>query len=406
MCVRPRYRGFLFPVILAVLGALAAAETSAQEEVLRLYGSVGPSPAMEEAAMIFATRKDVKIQVISGPRNIWRDKAALNADLMFSSADFMMSDYAHSMNLQIDDDTITPLFLRPSAILVRPGNPKQINDFPDLVRPGVNVMVVNSAGHTGLWEDMAGKLEDIRTVRALRKNIVIFAANPDEAMTAWKTKDDVDAWITWNTWHVPLRGRAELVPVSKPYRVLRTCSIALTERGKGKPAAAEFIKFLTSPEAAATFDTWGWLSPKTDASPVTVSTDIAFVCRVGKDEWNKEAGMGQGLATLKRVMGEYRAIGIAFEELHVSAIFHDDAARWLLSDEAYRGPAGGREGENPNKSVIQELIKSGVSIEMCAQTMKEHGWTKKDLLPDIKIVPAAYPRLIDLESRGYSHVSF
>ncbi len=47
------------------------------------------------------------------------------------------------MNLQIDDDTITPLFLRPSAILVRPGNPKQINDFPDLVRPGVNVMVVS-----------------------------------------------------------------------------------------------------------------------------------------------------------------------------------------------------------------------------------------------------------------------
>jgi intracellular sulfur oxidation DsrE/DsrF family protein len=90
----------------------------------------------------------------------------------------------------------------------------------------------------------------------------------------------------------------------------------------------------------------------------------------------------------------------------VSAIFHGDAAQWLLTDEAYRGPAGGREGENPNKAIVHELIQSGVSIEMCGQTMNQHGWTKKDLLPGVRPVPAAYPRLIDLEGQGYSYVSF
>jgi accessory colonization factor AcfC len=376
------------------------------QDVVRLYGSVGPSPAMEEAAMLFATRSEVKVEVVSGPRHVWRDKAALNADLMFSSADFMMSDYARSMDLHIDNDTITPLFLRPSAILVRPGNPKQINDFPDLVRPGVNVMVVNSAGATGLWEDMAGKLEDIRTVRALRKNIVVFAANSDEAMMAWKANADIDAWITWNTWHIPLRGRAELVPVSKDYRVLRTCSIALTERGKAKPAAVQFFEFLKSPEAAGIFDTWGWMAPDVGSKPVTIGADIAVVCRVHEDRWNKEAGVGEDLLALRRILEEYKAIGIPLEELHVNAIFHGDAARWLLNDEAYRGPGGGREGENPNKTIIRELIRSGVSIEMCGLTMKEHGWKKEDLLPDVKEVPAAYPRLIDLEGQGYSYVSF
>jgi intracellular sulfur oxidation DsrE/DsrF family protein len=267
-------------------------------------------------------------------------------------------------------------------------------------------MVVNSGGARGLWEDMAGKLEDIRTVRALRKNILVFATDPDEAMRTWKTNPDIDVWITWNTWHIPLRGRAELVPVSQAYRVLRTCSIALTEHGQQKPAAAKFIEFLKSPEAAGIFDTWGWIAPEAGARTVTIGADIAFVCRIYEDKWDREAGVGEGLLRLRRILEEYKAIGVPLEELHVSAIFHGDAARWLLNDEAYRGPAGGREGENPNKAILRELIRSGVSIEMCGQTMKEHGWTKTQLLPDVKVVPAAYPRLIDLELQGYGYVSF
>jgi accessory colonization factor AcfC len=382
--------------------ALMTAPEASADEVLRVYGPVGPSPAIEQAAMIFATRNDVKVEVVSGPRQMWHDKAAINADLMFSDADFMMSEYVRSMNIRIDEGSVTPLYLRPSAILVRPGNPKHIGDFPDLVRPGVNVMVVNHAGSMGLWEDMAGKLEDIRTIRALRKNIRVYAADSDEAMRLWKSREDIDAWITWNTYYVPLRGRAQLVPVSKTYRVLRQCSIALTELGKAKPLAADFIKFVSSSEAASIFDTWGWVAPASGSSPILVDTDIAIACRVHQNKWSEKAGVGEGLASLQRILTEYEAIGIQLEELHVNAIFHGDAAYWLLSDDAYRAARGGAEGENPNKAIVRELVKAGVSLEMCGLTMKDNGWAKKDLLPDIKVVPAAYPRLIDLEHQGYA----
>ena len=405
MCLRAFDLRVWLPVLLVGLGVISTVEAS-EEDTIRVYGSVGPSPAIEEAAMLFATRNDVTVKVISGPREIWHEKAAVNADLMFSSADFMMSDYVRSMNLRLDLDSVTPLYLRPSAILVRPGNPKQINDFPDLVRPGVNVMVVNSAGHTGLWEDMAGKLEDIRTLRALRKNIVVFAAGADEAMRLWKGREDIDAWITWNTYHIPLRRRAHLVPVSKRFRVLRTCSVALTERGKAKPLAAEFIKFLGSPEARTTFETWGWLASEPDSTPLTIGTDIAIVCLIDEDKWNDKLGVGDGLATLQRVMEQYQAIGMALDELHVDAIFHGDAAYWLLNDEAYRARGGGREGGNPNKSVVHQLIEAGVKVELCGQTMKQHGWTKAEVLPGVQIVPAAYPRYIDLEGQGYNYVPF
>lgn len=384
----------LVPVLAA--GVLA-------EDALRLYGAVGPSPAIEEAAMVFATRNNTKVEVISGPRHIWRDKAALDADLMFSDADFMMSEYVRSMQLQIDEGSITPLYLRPSAILVRPGNPKQITDLPDLVRPGVNVMVVNSAGQSGLWEDMAGKLEDIRTVRALRKNIVIFAVDGDEAVKMWRLRDDIDAWITWNTWQMPLRGRAQVVVPSRTYRVLRQCSIALTARGKDNPLAGKFIEFLGSPDARAIFDTWGWVAPKDKKSPVTVETYIASVCQIQEDAW--KGGVGRGLAQLQEVLEQYKAIGIPLDELHISAVFHNAAAYWLLKDEAFSAFREGKEGTNANKAIIDELIRAGVSIEMCGLTMKEHGWTKDDLLPGVKVVPAAYPRVIDLEHQGYSLIA-
>jgi accessory colonization factor AcfC len=404
MRIRPLYLRLWLPILSIGFGTIPAAEVSA-EEVLYLYGAVGPSPAIEEAALVFQNRNDVIVKVVSGPRHLWRDKASIDADLMFSSDEFRMSDYVRSMGLQIDAASVTPLYLRPSAILVRPGNPKGIIDFPDLVRPGMNLMVVNAAGHTGLWEDMAGKLEDIRTIRALRKNIVVYAEDSEQALKMWKLRDDIDAWITWNTWAMPLRGRAHVVVPSRDYRVLRPCSIALTARGKGKPMAHKFLEFLTSKEVGTIFNTWGWVAPASDAAPVTLDTDIAFVCPIQDDKWDEELGIGAGLAGLKKVVEQYKAIGIRTEELHVSAVVQGAAAYWLLNDEAYRDARGGAEGGNPNKAIIRELMENGVSLEMCGLTMKERGWTKKDLLPDVKVVPAFYPRVIDLELQGYSLVS-
>ena len=403
MCFRPFYLRLWLPILLIGVGAMSAADVSA-EEVIRLYGAVGPSPAIEEAALVFQNRNDVRVKVVSGPRHLWRDKAVVDADLMFSADEFMMSDYVRSVGLQIDEASITPLYLRPSAILVRPGNPKDILDFPDLVRPGMNVMVVNAAGHTGLWEDMAGKLEDIRTIRALRKNIVVFAEDSDQALKMWKLRDDIDAWITWNTWQMPLRGRAHVVVPSRAYRVLRPCSVALTVRGKGNAMARKFVDFLASKEAGTIFNTWGWVAPASDAPPIMLDTDIAFVCPIQEDKWNEELGVGAGLAGLRKVVEQYKAIGIRTEELHVNAVLQGAAAYWLLNDEAYRDARGGAEGGNPNKAIIRELIENGVKLEMCNLTMKGRGWTKKDLLPDIKVVPAFYPRVIDLELQGYSLV--
>ncbi|UCE61916.1 MAG: substrate-binding domain-containing protein, partial [Phycisphaerales bacterium] len=88
----------------------------------------------------FRDRNDLKVDVVTGPPNEWLDQAAGTADVVFASAEFMMADFLRATDLAIDEASITPLYMRPSAVLVRPKNPKQISDFPDLLKPGVRIM--------------------------------------------------------------------------------------------------------------------------------------------------------------------------------------------------------------------------------------------------------------------------
>ena len=389
-------------IALLNVGAIGTAAVSAQE-TLYMYGPLGPAPAFKEAAVVFGDQHNVRIKVTEGPVSQWLHRAKEDADLVYSSAEFMMSAFIRAEELQIKRSSVTPLYLRPSAILVRPGNPKRIVDFPDLLRPGVKVMVVSGSGQTGMWEDMAGKLGNIETLRALRRNIVLFADDSGEAKRAWRENENIDAWLTWSIWYMPVRDHAQHIEVSRDYRVYRQCSIALTERGKTKPLARQFVEFLMSPEAASIFGTWGWMTPPRDVSPVKVLNDIYAVCRVKNDEW--QDGVGGGLACVKRLVEDYKSMGVPTNEVHISAVFHGDAAYWLLKDAAYGAYKKG-ESVNPNKAIIQELVQRGVSIELCAQTMEEHGWTQDDVLPEVKIVIGAYPRIIDLELQGYAYIRF
>lgn len=114
--VRPRPSLVITVFCLSVVGAVS---TSA-EDVLRIYGPEGPYPAVREAAQVFSSRNDVRLEVVADPINKWFSKAKGDADLLYSSAEFMMIDFVHGMEGRIDESSITPLYWRPSAILVRP----------------------------------------------------------------------------------------------------------------------------------------------------------------------------------------------------------------------------------------------------------------------------------------------
>ena len=249
-----------------VLSAPAFGQSAAgARDTIRVYGPGGPLPAMKEAAAAFSRLRGVQVEVVGGPTPQWLEQAKSDADVIFSGAEHMMTDFIGQLKDapagKIDVATVDPLYIRPSAILVRPGNPKRIRRFEDLLRPGIKVLAVQGAGQTGMWEDMAGRTGDIGVVRALRRNIGAVAPNSADAKKLWTEDRSYDAWLIWNIWQVANPTLADAVPVAPKWRIYRDCGTALTVGGREKADAREFVGFLRSREGAKIFAKWGWITP-------------------------------------------------------------------------------------------------------------------------------------------------
>ncbi|WP_291851323.1 substrate-binding domain-containing protein [Bradyrhizobium sp.] len=256
-------------VALAALTLLSALHTplpaqpgpKTEASVVHVYGPGGPLPAMKEAAAQFSAKAGVQVEVVGGPTAKWIEEAKSRGDLIYSGSETMMTDFVTALGDRVNPVEVRPLYLRPSAILVRPGNPQRIKGFKDLLAPGRRILVVNGAGQNGLWEDMAGRSGDIGMVRTLRSNIKVFAATSAEAKQAWTDDPTLDAWIIWNIWQVANPTLADVVEVEPEFRIYRDTGIVLTRRGKDNPQVEAFARYLASSEGAAVFRKWGWSTP-------------------------------------------------------------------------------------------------------------------------------------------------
>lgn len=252
------------PFALAISSTASGQVTPPARDTLHVYGPGGPLPAMKEAAAAFSRLRGVQIEVVGGPTPQWLEKAKSDADIIFSGAEHMMTDFIGQLKDapagKIDVATVDPLYIRPAAILVRPGNPKHVRRFQDLLRPGLKILAVQGAGQTGMWEDMAGRTGDITIVRALRRNIGAVAPNSADARKIWTDDKSYDAWLIWNIWQVANPTLADVVPVAPKWRIYRDCGTALTNRGRDKVSAREFLQFLRSREGGRIFAKWGWIT--------------------------------------------------------------------------------------------------------------------------------------------------
>jgi accessory colonization factor AcfC len=232
----------------------AAASASAD---ISIFGPGGPTPAMKEAATAFEAKTGIAVTVTAGPASNWMEEAKTDADAIYSGSQNMMDDFIASHGAIIGD-SVEPLFLRPSAILVRKGNPKKINGISDLVNRDLGLMVVDGAGQVGMWEDVVGRLRDVEAMKSFRANIDLLSPNSGAARESWNSDDSIDAWLIWNHWQIDNPDIADLVPTEPELTIYRDTSIALTEKGKNNDEAAQFSDFLKSDEAVEIFAAHGW----------------------------------------------------------------------------------------------------------------------------------------------------
>ena len=137
---------------------------------------------------------------------------------------------------------------------------------------------------------------------------------------------------------------------------------------------------------------------------VTKKTNIRVVYDIKDDA--SEAGIGKGLYYVRGLLEAYKSPGISEKNLKISVVLHGPTVYWMLNENSYRQFKHDDFDFNPNEQVLHELLKHGVSVEVCNLTLRGKGWTADDLMPGVKLVHDAYTRLIDLQQQGYAYIRF
>lgn len=263
-----RWIGMVLAAMLAAAGADSARAEPARVEptrvepavAVRVYGPGGPSPPIREAAKVFSMETGQLVTVTAGPIAPWKEQATKDADVLFSGAEYMMTDFQQrDFPGLVDPASIRTLYLRPSAILVRPGNPKAIKGVKDLARPGLRVVVVQGTGQVAMWEDVVGRTGDVTLVDRVRRNIAACTMSSAEAKGLWKRDPGLDAWLGWNIWNKEDPTLTDLVSTEPEHTIYRSCGIALMKRAQNNKPAHDFFAFLQSEKARPIFAKWGWI---------------------------------------------------------------------------------------------------------------------------------------------------
>lgn len=240
---------------LAALVLPWATQMIAQEAALKVYGPGGPQGPMQECAEMLGQERGVKVEIIAGPEKKWIEQAKMQADVFFGGAEYMLTQFMEKNPDLENNASRTELYPRAAGILVRPGNPKNIRTLADLARDGVRLVDVTGAGQLGLWEDLAGRHG---LIAGIQRNIAVSVPTSAEAIEKWKAQPELDAWITYESWHYRLKETTELVRLPAADKLYRGTPIALARQSKQPKLAAEFIAYLKSDVGHGVFRKWGW----------------------------------------------------------------------------------------------------------------------------------------------------
>jgi accessory colonization factor AcfC len=212
---------------------------------LSIVGPGGPYEAMKEIAEAFSRLKGVTVEVVKGPPEKWCEQ---RSDLIYGGAPNMLEDFMAGHPKAIEPGSLHHLYNRQIGIIVRKGNPKGIAKLADLGREAVKVLDVK-------LETMA---EFQNKVPNIAEHICQSVTTGDQGKQAWRSLPDLDAWITYKSWHFVLSGESEFIPLTSDSGSLRSTPIAITAWTNKKGLAQAFIQFLQSEVGHTIFQRHGW----------------------------------------------------------------------------------------------------------------------------------------------------
>ena len=127
---------------------------------------------------------------------------------------------------------------------------------------------------------------------------------------------------------------------------------------------------------------------------------IVFDVQMLADKPNQPSDALEFIAGLMNTFSKY---GVPASHMHFVAVFHGKTVALVANDETYKARAGAP--ENPNKDILNKLVKAGVELVVCGQSAQAQNYSPNDLLGLVRLNLSATVTFINLQTRGYIKVS-
>ena len=109
------------------------------------------------------------------------------------------------------------------------------------------------------------------------------------------------------------------------------------------------------------------------------------------------------ISSLHRYYNMHVRYGIPEDKIHLALVLHGSSTKDALSPTVYKEKYN---TENPNKDLIKTLSEIGVDVYLCGQSMSSMGYSKKDLLPEVKVALSAMTVLTAYQMNNYAMIKF
>jgi accessory colonization factor AcfC len=227
--------------------ARVEASSGATSRIVRAYGPGGPHHVIQECAELFREKHGVTVRVFkASPQELAR-RVREDGDIYFGGAEYMVEDFARENPGVLDPHSVQKLHARRVGLLVRKGNPLGIQGLDCLQRDEVHLLAAR-------LENMA---EFYAPSSELELDVWRQTHTGQDGVEAWLDSREIDAWITYESWHLELEDQSEFIELPCGH-ARRYTTAALTTRTRHRKAAEHFISFLKSPEARSIFVEHGW----------------------------------------------------------------------------------------------------------------------------------------------------
>ncbi len=116
----------------------------------------------------------------------------------------------------------------------------------------------------------------------------------------------------------------------------------------------------------------------------------------------KPDAINKGLDRAARLLNLYGANNLSASDVKAVIVFHGEATKSILSDEAYERRFGQK--TNPNLTLIRKLQEAGVEVMVCGQALNYKGFPDAEVAAGIPVAASALTVLMNKQADGHAYI--